>query len=924
VLPRPSALLAALAACSLLVAACLEKQATPCGRGICAADKACDLVHHECVPPEQLESCREQSDGAACSYPGTPHGACREGRCLPAGCGNGVVETGEKCDDGNTFSNDHCSADCHSDESCGNGILDSVAGETCDTAREADRGLCRPGCVTVRCGDGTIDPELNEQCDEGDGNAFAPDACRPTCQLPRCGDGVTDGDEVCDDRNTLSGDGCSADCRSAEQCGDGRLDRPVGEDCDDGNLLSHDGCSSSCRIERPRWRVVPETGENYTPGYPLGMAYDASRDCILYMAVTEFRQLHRGAWNSHLDLRNAPISYAGHRMVWQAASDRVLLFGGLETSLTAGDPTDPRLVLDETWEWDGGRWERLHPQHAPSARSHFAAAYDAQRARTVLFGGTDGTDDLGDTWEWDGTDWANIAATPSPPSGQHAMTYDAGRGAVVLFDGADLWTLAAASWQRLPVVAPLPESEPGATSLAYDGAQNRLVLFRAGRTFAFEGDAWRDLEAEAPAMPVPASAAQLIFDTVAGQIWLFAGYGGPVGVSAVLANDTWQEVGESSSSLPDLSRPEMAYDPLRGTTLLFGSSNGSSPTETYLWDGTWVGFETEHTPPARSQHALAYDGTRDRMLLFGGGNAGGPLNDTWSFDGIDWEELHPREAPSARSSHAMVTDAQGRVVLYGGSGVAASGPDDLWRWQDGEWHALGDHQGPGSRSQHEMAYDRVRQRVVLFGSFDETRTDTWEWDGTSWLQAAIDGPGIRDGHGLAYDANRRQVHLFGGFYDDGIDWEWSGPLGASAAERGWSKLTADADFGSTPTYVNMVYEAVHERLLATAANVNGTFYEFAWASEGAPEEACSFGFDTDHDGLAGCADPDCWGYCTPLCPPGATCAPDLPRCGDGECNDALETFRMCPADCPRLPAVCGDFLCDPGETAASCPGDCHS
>ncbi len=42
----------------------------------------------------------------------------------------------------------------------------------------------------------------------------APAACRPDCTVPRCGDGRLDGGEVCDDGNTLAGDGCAADCKS--------------------------------------------------------------------------------------------------------------------------------------------------------------------------------------------------------------------------------------------------------------------------------------------------------------------------------------------------------------------------------------------------------------------------------------------------------------------------------------------------------------------------------------------------------------------------------------------------------------------------------------------------------------------------------------------------------------------------------------
>ena len=47
-----------------------------------------------------------------------------------------------------------------------------------------------------------------------------------------CGDGVRQPGEVCDDGNTVSGDGCNATCTSDETCGNGFRDR--GEECDDG------------------------------------------------------------------------------------------------------------------------------------------------------------------------------------------------------------------------------------------------------------------------------------------------------------------------------------------------------------------------------------------------------------------------------------------------------------------------------------------------------------------------------------------------------------------------------------------------------------------------------------------------------------------------------------------------------------------
>lgn len=74
-------------------------------------------------------------------------------------CGNGVVERGEACDDGNTASNDGCSGDCLNVE---------------------------PVCPK------------------------APGACRSVC-----GDGILVAGEAaeCDDGNTKDGDGCSRDCK---------------------------------------------------------------------------------------------------------------------------------------------------------------------------------------------------------------------------------------------------------------------------------------------------------------------------------------------------------------------------------------------------------------------------------------------------------------------------------------------------------------------------------------------------------------------------------------------------------------------------------------------------------------------------------------------------------------------------------------
>jgi cysteine-rich repeat protein len=63
--------------------------------------------------------------------------------------------------------------------------------------------------------------------------------------VPVCGDGSTGGQELCDDSNTIDGDGCDSNCRPTG-CGNGIA--TTGEQCDDGNAIDGDGCEADCRV----------------------------------------------------------------------------------------------------------------------------------------------------------------------------------------------------------------------------------------------------------------------------------------------------------------------------------------------------------------------------------------------------------------------------------------------------------------------------------------------------------------------------------------------------------------------------------------------------------------------------------------------------------------------------------------------------
>lgn len=160
--------------------------------------------------------------------------------CSP-GCGNGVTEVGEECDDGNSINTDSCLNTCVL-ATCGDGVTRTGV-EACDDGNSVNTDACID-CVAATCGDGYTHAGF-ETCD--DGNTSNTDACLNTCVAAACGDGYTEaGVEDCDDGNAISTDACIS-CVDAA-CGDGFVQAGV-EECDDSNLANNDGCSSVCMTE---------------------------------------------------------------------------------------------------------------------------------------------------------------------------------------------------------------------------------------------------------------------------------------------------------------------------------------------------------------------------------------------------------------------------------------------------------------------------------------------------------------------------------------------------------------------------------------------------------------------------------------------------------------------------------------------------
>lgn len=113
-------------------------------------------------------------------------------------CGDGVVDDGEGCDDGDANKPYAACTDACQPNVCGDGkVLTGV--EACDQgADNLDTGACRSDCQLNVCGDGYLNEGI-EECDAGVMNGPAYGQCDEACTINRCGDGTLDaGHEVCD------------------------------------------------------------------------------------------------------------------------------------------------------------------------------------------------------------------------------------------------------------------------------------------------------------------------------------------------------------------------------------------------------------------------------------------------------------------------------------------------------------------------------------------------------------------------------------------------------------------------------------------------------------------------------------------------------------------------------------------------------
>lgn len=186
-----------------------------------------------CEDPNTLLEFTCSAAGAPFANRVTCPNGCRFGACITGSiCGNGLIESGEQCDDSNTFSYDGCSSSCQQEKEkvcvdTDGGTQPLVRGtasllgqkitDFCATDGKLWEYRCAsPGAIT------SITYTCATPCQNG--------ACTPV--LPAiCGNGIIESPEMCDDGNNRNYDGCSNVCVTELTC----------RDSDGGNFPSTNG-----------------------------------------------------------------------------------------------------------------------------------------------------------------------------------------------------------------------------------------------------------------------------------------------------------------------------------------------------------------------------------------------------------------------------------------------------------------------------------------------------------------------------------------------------------------------------------------------------------------------------------------------------------------------------------------------------------
>lgn len=245
----------------------------------------------------------------------------------------------------------------------------------------------------------------------------------------------------------------------------------------------------------------------------------------------------------------------------------------------------------------------------------------------------------------------------------------------------------------------------------------------------------------------------------------------------------WQQV-KPQRTLTPRAYFASAYDPVSGDVVLFGGYNNYGQLdETWVYDGQNWEHKVEYVhPSARASASMAYDAKTHKIVMFGGYNGHGYLNDTWLWDGKTrtWTQAFPTRVPPAVGGPMLFSDpVNGRVDMFGGFDGNFF-QDTTWRWNGANWSRVWTANIASARGWAVTATNPVDHTTVIFGGVGDVRPDTWTFDGKNWTEQSFAGePPYFSGSSGYFDPQLQQIVVLGA--DTNQTWSWDGSA--------WNPLT---------------------------------------------------------------------------------------------------------------------------------------
>ncbi len=262
-----------------------------------------------------------------------------------------------------------------------------------------------------------------------------------------------------------------------------------------------------------------------------------------------------------------PPERYGHSAIYDSTNKRMMVFGG--GTGFPGSCVNDLWLLTGADNNPAGQWFNQAPTGTPpSARKFHTAVYDAGSNRMILFGGSDCVSSaLNDVWILSNANangvtpaWSQLTTAGTPPPARMLATavYDTGSNTMIVYGGADftttniyadVWTLSNANgiggtptWAQLSLGNTAPKSRFGQVA-TYDAANNRMMIFGGVAKGVPYSDSWVLTGANGKAgtpswiqlSPSPAGTAKRFatgcYDPTTNQMAVFGGAGSSISLT---------------------------------------------------------------------------------------------------------------------------------------------------------------------------------------------------------------------------------------------------------------------------------------------------------------------------------------------------------------------------------------------------------